>query len=119
MGAYEPKYLYVDTISGTASATITGGQVVAVSGNGTIGPAGADSNAVVGVAAHDAASGARLAYFPRGKVHVTTAAGGITAAARVNSAAAGTVASAAAGVGNIGIALTTAADTASVEWMEI
>lgn len=118
MGAYEPKWLYGDTITGTASATIVGGQVVVVSGNGTIGPAGADSNAVVGVAADNIASGAKGAYFPRGKVHISTASGGITAAARVNSGAAGTVASAAAGVGNIGIALTTALDTAAVEWME-
>ncbi len=119
MGAYEPKYLYVDTVTGTASATITGGQVVVVSGNGTLGPAGADSNAVVGVAAQDAAANADFTYFPRGKIHVSTASGGITAAARVNSGAAGTVAAAAAGVGSIGIALTAAADTAAVEWMEI
>lgn len=119
MAAYEPKFLYVDVITGTASATITGGQVLAVSGNGTVGPAGADSNAVVGVAAFDCASGDRVSFFPRGKVHISTAAGAITAAARVNSAAAGTVASATAAVANIGIALTTAADTAAVEWMEI
>ena len=119
MGAYEPKYLYSDVITGTASATITGGQVLAVSGNGTVGPAGAASNAVIGVAAFDAVSGDRVSYFPRGKVHISTAAGAITAADRVNSAAAGAVATAAAAVANIGVALTTAADTASVEWMEI
>ncbi len=119
MGAYEPKYLYSHTASATASATITGGQLLAVSGNGTVGPAGAASNAVVGVAAHDAVNGGRLTYFPRGKIHVSTAAGAITAADRVNSGAAGTVATAAAAVGNIGVALTTAADTAAVEWMEI
>ncbi len=119
MGAYEPKYLYSDAVSATFSAITTGGQLVAVSGNGTVGPAGADSNAVVGVAAFDVAANARGTYFPRGKVHVSTAAGAITAAARVNSAAAGTVASASAAVANIGIALTTAADTAAVEWMEI
>lgn len=119
MANYEPNFLYSDQITGTASATIVGGQVLIVSGNGTVGPATADSNAVVGVAAHDAASGTQISYFPRGKSHVTTASGGITAAARVNSGAAGTVASAAAAVGNIGIALTTAADTAAVEWMEI
>ncbi len=118
MSAYEPKFLYSDTITGTTSATVTGGQVLIVSGNGTVGPATADSNAVVGVAAHDAASGALVTYFPRGKVHVSTASGGITAAARVNAGAAGTVASASAAVGNIGIALTTALDTALVEWME-
>lgn len=119
MGAYEPKYLYTDVITGTASATITGGQVLAVSGNGTVGPAGAASNAVVGVAAFDAANGETVPYFPRGKVHITTAAGAITAADRVNSAAAGTIATAAAAVANIGIALTTAADTAACTWMEI
>lgn len=120
MGAYEPEFLYSNTITATASATITGGQVVAVSGNGTVGPAGADSNAVVGVAAHDASTTApTLTIFPRGKVHISTASGAITAGARVNSGAAGTVASAAAAVGNIGVALTTAADTAAVTWMEI
>lgn len=123
MGAYEPKYLMSDVVTATASATITVvqgiGLTLAVSGNGTVGPAGADSNAVVGTAAVDAASGDRFSYFPRGKVHISTAAGAITAGARVNSAAAGAVASATAGVGNIGIALTTAADTAAVEWMEI
>lgn len=119
MGAYEPKFLYSDAVTATFSATTTGGQVLAVTGNGTVGPAGADSNAVVGVAAHDVASTDRGTYFPRGKVHVSTAAGAITAGDRINSAAAGTVKTAAAGVGNFGIALTTAADTAAVEWMEI
>lgn len=118
MGAYEPECLYGHTYTGTASATITGKQIIAVSGNGTVGPAGADSNAVIGVAAHDVILNGLVAYFPRGPIHISTAAGGITAGARVNSAAAGTVASAAAGVGNIGIALTTALDTADVTWME-
>lgn len=119
MGAYEPKYLYSDQVNATASATITGGQLLVVSGNGTVGPAGASGPAVVGVAAMDAANGDRLTYFPRGKVHVTTAAGAITAAARVDAGAAGTVATASAALTNIGIALTTAADMFPVEWMEI
>jgi hypothetical protein len=67
----------------------------------------------------DAASGERFPYHPRGKVHISTAAGAITAGDRVNSAAAGAVKTATAAVGNIGVALTTAADTAAVEWMEI
>ncbi len=119
MANYEPKFLYADQVTATTSATVTGGQTLIVSGNGTVGPATAGSPACVGVAAHDAASGARVSFFPRGKVHVSTASGGITAAARVDTGAAGTVASGAAGVNNIGIALTTAADTALVEWMEI
>jgi hypothetical protein len=119
MGAYEPKFLYGDEATGTASATITGGQSLIVSGNGTLGPATAGSPACVGVAAQDAVNGDRFAFFPRGKIHVSTASGAITAAARVDTGAAGTVASGAAGVNNIGIALTTAADTALVEWMEV
>jgi hypothetical protein len=123
VGAYEPKFLYSDEVTGTASATITNpagaGQVLIVSGSGTIGPATADSNAVIGVAANDAVNTDRVSFFPRGKIHISVAAGAITAGARVNAAAAGTVASAAAAVANIGIALTTAADTALVEWMEI
>ncbi|WP_433731023.1 capsid cement protein [Actinoplanes sp. CA-051413] len=119
MGAYEPQFLYGDVITGTASATIVGGQILIVSGNGTVGPATATSPAVIGVAAYDAANGEDVSYFPRGKVHISTASGAITAAARVDSGAAGTVASGAASVNNIGIALTTAADTALVTWMEI
>jgi hypothetical protein len=119
VGAYEPKFLYSDAVTATASATITGGQTLIVSGNGTVGPATAGSPACIGVAAFDAANGDRVTYFPRGTVHVSTASGSITAAARVDTGAAGTVASGTAGVNNIGIALTTAADAALVEWMEI
>ena len=119
MGAYEPKFVYGDETTGTFSATTTGGQVIAVTGNGTVGPAGAASNAVVGVAAYDYAANDRGSFFPRGKIHISTASGAITAGDRINSGAAGTVATAAAAVANIGVALTTAADTALVEWMEI
>lgn len=119
MGAYEPKFLYGDQITATTSAAVTGGQTLIVTGNGTVGPATAGSPACIGVAAFDAVSGARVSFFPRGKVHVSTASGAITAAARVDTGAAGTVASGTAGVNNIGIALTTAADGASVEWMEV
>lgn len=119
MSAYEPKFLYSDAVTGTASATITGGQVLAVTGNGTVGPAGASGAAVVGVAAYDAASSDIVTYFPRGKVHISTASGAITAGARVDAGASGTVASAANALTNIGIALTTAIDTGPCEWMEI
>lgn len=119
MGAYEPKFLYSDQITATASATVTGKQLLAVTGNGTVGPAGAASPAVVGAAAYDAAANTRVGYFPRGKVHVSTASGAITAGARVDAGANGTVATAATAPTNVGIALTTAADGADVEWMEI
>ncbi len=118
MPDYAPLFMPGDVITGVANGAIVGGKAVMVNGNGTISTATADSNAVVGVAAFDAASGTNVSYHARGQVHVSTAAGAITAAARVNSAASGNVASATAGVGNIGIALTTAADTAQVTWME-
>ncbi len=119
MPDYAPLYMPGDAITGVTSGAVTGGRALAVSGNGTVAHAAADSNAVVGIAAHDAASGTNVTYHGRGQVHISTAAGAITAAARLNAAANGTVASAAAGLGNIGIAMTTAADTALVTWMEV
>ncbi|MGX6605653.1 hypothetical protein ACWKSP_26495 [Micromonosporaceae bacterium Da 78-11] len=119
MGAYEPKFLYTDVVTGTTSAAVTGQQTLVVSGNGTVGPAGATAANFVGVAAFDGGSGERVSFFPRGKVHISVASGAITAGARIDTGAAGTVASGASSVTNIGIALTTAADTALVEWMEI
>ncbi len=118
MSDYAPLYMPGDAITGVAASAITGGQLLIVAGNGTVGPATADSNAFVGVAAHDAASGTNVTYHARGQVHVTTASGGITAAARVNTAAAGKIATAAAAVANVGVAMTTAADTALCTWME-
>jgi predicted RecA/RadA family phage recombinase len=116
---YSPLYLPGHEITLTAAATITAGQVLEVAGSGTVQPAGAASIKVVGVAMGDAATGQDLTVFARGITHMSTAAGAITAGARVDAGAAGTVASAAAGNTNIGVALTTAADTAQVTWMEI
>jgi hypothetical protein len=119
MGDYAPKFLYGDQITGTASAIITGGQVLVVSGDGTVGPAGdAADITVVGVAAQDAASGANVSYFPRGKVHVTTTAGAVTAGNGVSAGAAGTVDDDAGSDPILGVFLTTAASGATAEWME-
>lgn len=130
MSDYLPIYLPGDTLTSSASATITGGQVLVVSGSGTVAPAGGSSAKAVGVAAFDAASGAQVTMYGRGPVHETTASGGITAGDQVVSAAAGKVSTLAAASGTpdaaavnsarsvIGIALTTAADTALVQWME-
>lgn len=118
MPNYGPIYMPGDMITGVTSGAVTAGQLLAVNGNGTVGTAGADSNAVVGMAAFDAASGTEVTFHGRGQVHTSTAAGAITAGDRLNSAASGAIKTATAGVGNIGIALTTAADTATVTWME-
>lgn len=116
MADYAPKYLYADQITATASAAITGGQLLVVTGDGTVGPAGASAANVVGVAAMDAGTGARLSYFPRGKVHVTTTAGAVVAGAAAYSAANGLIDDT--GSNALGVFLTTAGSGAKAEWME-
>lgn len=116
MADYAPLYLYADQISGTASAAITGGQTLVVSGNGTVGPAGADAANFIGVAAMDAASGARVSYIPRGKVHVSTVAATVTAGQPVRTAANGQVTNT--GSQHIGVFLTSAASGTQARWME-
>ena len=94
----------------TASATITADQLLAVSGDGTLAPAGAASAAVVGVALADAASGAPVKALMYGPVVTVINSGGITAGAKVVSAAAGQVATIGANTFEkiVGTALTTA-----------
>jgi len=99
----------------TASAAVTGGRVIAVSGNGTVAHAGADSATVLGVAAFDVASGGKVTVWPlEGCVHELEASGAIAAQAGVVTDANGqvktaTIATAAAAGTLIGTAVTTAA----------
>jgi hypothetical protein len=115
MTDYTPVYDGgVDPFTLTTSAAVTGGQVLVASGNGTVGPAGAGSLVVVGVAAHDAASGAKVSVWPMNNcIHEVVTTGTVTALDGVVTAAAGTVgtaaiATAAAAGTLIGTALTTA-----------
>jgi hypothetical protein len=103
-------------LSKTTSAAVTGGTVVMASGAGTVAMAGAAAANVVGVAAHDAASGARITVWPlAGVEHEIITPAGITAGGGVSTAANGQVdpvttsiaAGSAAGT-LIGIATTTA-----------
>lgn len=103
-----------------ASATVTGGRLVEMTGSGTVGPAGAASTKVVGVAATDAASGAKVQVWPLpGVVHEVTASGAITAGDGLIAAATGLVSTIGAGTFQqlIGVALTTAADTATCRFI--
>lgn len=98
-----------------ASAAIVGGTMVMVSGNGTVAVATSASTAVVGVAAHDAASGAKVTVWPLKNVtHEVTAAGAVTAGALLKvGAVSGTVAITPAAFGElVGKATVGAADTA-------
>lgn len=131
MSDYSPVYLPGSTLTATTNAALTGGQLVAVSGDGVVGPAGAASPKVIGVAAFDCGSGSGATVYGRGPVHETTASGAITAGDQVTAAAAGKVATAAAASGTpdatavnaaravLGVALTTAADGALVRWMQV
>jgi predicted RecA/RadA family phage recombinase len=101
----------------TASATITGGQLLLVSGSGTVAPTSAATASWLGVAENDAASGALVTVFTGG-VQLLTASGSITAGANVEAAASGQVASHTNGTNDVnivGLALTSATNGNKVQ----
>jgi hypothetical protein len=113
MSDYAPLYFPADRLPRTTSAAVTKGQLLYVSGVDTVAPTSAATSAWVGIAAHDAASGAQVVVYTEG-VHILAASGAITAGDNVIGAAAGAVAtqgapSAANAVQVIGVALNTAA----------
>jgi hypothetical protein len=122
---YTPVYTAGQTpFTSTASAGVTGGTLAAESGVGTVATAGALSAVVVGVFAHDAASGARVTVWPLdGLIHEIVAANTITQGGGIQAAASGQVdpattslATQAAAGTLIGTALTTATGTNKVRF---
>ncbi|WP_336642331.1 capsid cement protein [Microbacterium sp. MMO-56] len=110
MADYLPKFKPGQAVTFTASADVTGGRLVAVTGVRTVGPAGADSAAVAGVAGFDAVAGERVTVFTRaGGVQQLVAAGVIAAGAKVSAAADGKVQTVGSTVNPIGLALEPAA----------
>lgn len=116
MGDYQPVFTGgVKPWTATTSGAVTGGRVLAVSGNGTVAHAGADSTVAVGVAAFDAGSGAKVTVWPLdGCIHELEASGAITQGAGVATDAngqvkSGTLATLAAAGTLVGSAVTTAA----------
>ena len=120
-----------------ALGTITGGDPVEVAGHDlvgkcTLGPSGLGSAKYLGVAAHDAISGANVTVIMDRVVHEGTADGAVTAGAQVMaSAKAGcqvkTVPASTATPGQadvdaarviIGVALTTATDGGTLRWAQ-
>ncbi len=75
----------------TAGADITAGQVVELSGDGTVVPAGDGSTKVIGVALIDAKAGEKVTVVTEGVVEVV-ASGAISAGDKVQSATGGKVA---------------------------
>jgi hypothetical protein len=144
---YTPVALPGDVQSATASTAITGGWPLVVTGNGIVGqlvPAATPALNMVGIAAEDAPSGARVTYYCQGAVHESIADGVITAGDQVVTAqtagrqvrtlpaSAGDLGAAFAQVADnlvlntavnnarsvLGVALTSAADNAKVRWMQ-
>ena len=105
MSQYLPIFKPGQAITLRASASITGGQVVSVSGNGTVAPAGNNSPSVVGVAGFDAAENDNVTIFTGGVQHVAVD-GGISSGAQVVSSSGGQVEAADEDPNVIGIALT-------------
>jgi hypothetical protein len=89
MADFTPKFLPGRSWTSQASATITAGQLVKVSGSGTVNVATANTIAV-GVAAFDASSGDKVTLYTGG-IAVLAASGSITAGDIVVTAAAGAV----------------------------
>jgi hypothetical protein len=124
MADYTPVYSGgVEPVTFTTSGAVTGGQVLVVSATGTVAAAAGVSAVVVGIAAHDAASGARVTVWPiTNVIHEIVATGTVTALDGISSAAAGIVQTVAVATGAaagtlIGIALTTATNPNKVRFM--
>lgn len=115
MAEYLPIYKPGQALTLKASATITGGQLVAVSGAGTVAPAGAASAAWIGVAAFDAAVNDNVTIHCGG-VQSLTSSGTVAAGDQIVSGAAGVVATGtpASPGAFVGIALTAATGGAKV-----
>jgi hypothetical protein len=98
-GGYVPRYAAgAPPITLAVSAAVLAGQVVEVTGDGTVGPAGAASRKGSGVAGQSGSvSGDKIAVYLFGDVHVLTTSGTVTAGDEVGTAAAGAVVTVAAG----------------------
>jgi hypothetical protein len=117
MSEYEPLHNPGKAFTRTTSAAVTGGQLLIVSGSGTVAPSSAASASWLGVAAFDAASGTLVGVFCEG-VQRLVASGSITAGALVEAAAAGAVASHTNGTNDfnvVGVALNTVTNGQLVE----
>ena len=104
MTEYLPKFKPGQTVTFTATAAIAGGQLVEVSGDRSVAPAGAASTKVVGVAGFDAESGDLVTVHIGGVQHIASTAAVIAAGAVVQAAAGGKIV--AGTTAPIGIALT-------------
>lgn len=118
MSDYLPLHKPGQAYTRTTSAAVVGGNLLSVSGSGTVAPSAAADADVCGVAAFDAASGASVTVFAGGVQRLVAGAGGITAGQYVHAGATGTVIAHTNGTTDyliVGLALTTATATNLVE----
>ncbi|GAA3027263.1 hypothetical protein [Streptosporangium longisporum] len=124
MADYLPVYLNgIDPFTMSASAPVTGGQVLYPSGVGTVAPTAGANGAAIGIAQNDAPTGGLVTVWPlSGVVHETVTPAGVTTGAAVTSSTAGgvdsgTLATVAAAGTHIGTAISTAAAGNKVRWI--
>ena len=114
MAEYTPRYMPGAAQTWTASASISAGQLLVVSGSGTVAPSSAASGAFLGVAGNDAASGGTVTVYTGGVQKIVAGTGGVTAGNTVEAAASGTVVAHTNGTNDsniVGVAITTATAT--------
>lgn len=123
MADYTPVFpLAGGPFTSQASGTIAGGDLVAVSGSGTVSAAAAGASAI-GVAGHDASTGQKVAVHPLKQVHETLAGvAGVTAGNPLKVGASPSklvlwVTGTDGAEKWVGVALTTAAADASLRWI--
>ncbi|NHN55780.1 DUF2190 family protein [Calidifontibacter sp. DB0510] len=115
MGEYVPKFTPGATRPRTASAAITGGQVVEITGPDQVGPASAGSTKWCGVAGFDVKAGERVTVYAGG-VQFPIASGAVAAGDAVACAANGRVSKTTSSDGTVvGVAESSATDGQPVE----
>lgn len=137
MPDYTPVFAPGRSVTLTASAAVTGGQPLEVSGSGTVAPVtlgATPSMKIIGVAEDDTPANGRVTVWCRGFVHESVPVGTVTAGDQLTSPVTGDTGqvktlpavSGAPGLADVnaaraifGIALTTATNPTKVRWVEI
>lgn len=114
MAEYTPLYMPGAAQTWVASATITAGQLLVISGSGTVAPSSSATESYLGVAGNDAANGANVTVYTGGIQKIVAGTGGVTAGNTVEAATGGTVVAHTNGTNDgriVGVAVTTATAT--------
>lgn len=118
MAEYLPLHAPGVAFTRTTSGAVSAGNLLSVSGSGTVAQSAAADATVIGVAASDAASGVTVTVLAGGVQRLVAGTGGVTAGQFVHAGATGTVIAHTNGTTDyliVGLALTTATATNLVE----